>query len=86
MSMFTFSTLYSGFPLVTVFFIAAVCKMHKSPYSMQPTDVLISTVLPIIIFIFFAYNIYPAHFTRSSSLPTFMLRIISVTGYAVKIE
>ena len=81
MSMFTFSTLYSGFPLVTVFFIAAVCKMHKSPYSMQPTDVLISTVLPIIIFIFFAYNIFVRLLVSRSFYPFFFLTDLYAAYY-----
>lgn len=73
MSMFTFSTLYSGFPLVTFFFVAAVCKMRKVSSRTQSTDILFSTVLPIVIMIFFTYNIFVRLLVSRSFYPFFFL-------------
>ena len=81
MSMFTFSLLYSGFPLSIVFFVAAVHKMRQNTACEQSTYVLFSTVLPIVIVVFFTYNIFVRLLVSRSFYPFFFLTDLYVSYF-----
>jgi hypothetical protein len=67
---FIYSMLYSGFPLFPIFFIAELVHHKKNRSSL---DTLLYTLIPILVAIFFTYNLFVPLLFMRAEYPFFFL-------------
>lgn len=76
----TYSMLYSGLPLMPVFFVLGARRAWKES-SAAPVELLFGRILPVIIAVFFAYNLTASFLAMRSFYPFFFLTDLYAAAY-----
>ena len=79
MCIMTYSMLYSGLPLMPVFFVLGVRSAWKN--AAEPVELLFRRVLPLVIAVFFAYNLTVSFLAMRSFYPFFFLTDLYAAAY-----
>lgn len=81
MSVFVYAMLYSGFPFTPLFFVAEIVAHHKANRSADSVDTLFFVVIPLLIIVFTAYNLFVQLIIFRSFYPFFFLTDIYVAMF-----
>ena len=76
----TYSMLYSGLPLMPVFFVLSARRAWKQNTT-EPVELLFGRVLPVVIAVFFAYNLSASFLAMRSFYPFFFLTDLYAAAY-----
>ena len=76
----TYSMLYSGLPLMPVFFVLSARRAWKQSTA-EPVELLFGRVLPVVIAVFFAYNLSASFLAMRSFYPFFFLTDLYAAAY-----
>ena len=76
----TYSMLYSGLPFMPVFFVLGARRAWKQSTA-EPVELLFGRVVPVVIAVFFAYNLSAAFLAMRSFYPFFFLTDLYAAAY-----
>ena len=82
MSIFTYSMLYSGFPLMPLWLFIALRAAFREKTNGDGVRVLFCRVMPLMLIVFFSYNLFATFFAMRSFYPFFFLGDLYVAAAA----